>query len=176
MKGTIKLDDLQYIIHVVRDALSKNAIDAAFFCSLSIPDLCGQMEYPQTSSVKKRYSDWYNSYIYKYENPTTSKDKINQIDGDVIYLLRCKLFHETSLYHKQTLSKIKKKYAQRSKVKLENVSLKLNFDSDVDKIQVISISKNTDAIKVIIHINKALLARKLLRTAEGFFREKKSER
>lgn len=176
MNNLEKLKDLQFIISTVNEALTKEAKNAAFFCSLAIPDLCGQIEYPKIDSVKKRYSKWYNEYIYKYENPRknprTLEDKINQIDGDTIYLLRCKLFHETSQYHEEVLNKIKKKYARRSNIKPENVHLKLNFDSEIDKIQVTGSSWKPDEINVLIEMNQVLLAWKLAQTAQGFYNKK----
>ncbi|HFE2327579.1 hypothetical protein MXE87_03800 [Enterococcus faecium] len=172
MNNLSKLKDLQFIISTVNEALMKEANNAAIFCSLAIPDLCGQIEYPKIKSVKKRYSKWYDEYIYKYENPRTTTDKINQIDGDVIYLLRCKLFHETSQYHAEVLNKIKKKYARRSNIKEENVNLKLNFDSEVNKIQVTGGSWKPNEINVLIEMNQVLLARKLVQTAQGYYNKK----
>ncbi|OQO71168.1 hypothetical protein BH747_04040 [Enterococcus villorum] len=167
-----KLNDLQFIISTVNEALTKEANNAAIFCSLAIPDLCGQIEYPKIKLVNERYSKWYDEYIYKYENIITEEDKINQIDGDVIHLLRCKLFHETSQYHKELKKKIKRKYAQRSGVKAKNVNLKLNLDSETDKIQVTSNSWAPNEVTVSIQMNQVLLARKLVQTAQGFRNEK----
>jgi hypothetical protein len=35
------LQSLNRIVNIIKDALDKEAIDAAFFCSLSIPDIMG---------------------------------------------------------------------------------------------------------------------------------------
>lgn len=104
------LQSLNRIVNIIKDALDKEAIDAAFFCSLSIPDIMGQFCYPELREytnknvVGKRYVRWYDEHVFKYENPPLNKNyndnifqNINQIDGTILYAIRCKYFHQGSL-------------------------------------------------------------------------------
>lgn len=86
--------------------LESEAYLSALALTLTIPDICTTSIYGKHS--KKQYVDWYNQYIGQYENPQNLIDKlylINDIeskidetipylDGEVVYKLRCYMFHE----------------------------------------------------------------------------------
>lgn len=77
---------------------------------LTLPDLCGQIEYPQKNKkndVGERYSRWFDKYVYKeyfQTSPPSSADQEFQevfdkikFDGAFCYQLRCAYLHSGNL-------------------------------------------------------------------------------
>ena len=161
------LDALKNIVEIVDDAIIKNADQAAFFCSLAIPDIAGQIEYPGLRgprTVGKRYTKWYNQNIYKHENPTI-KDipKLNRVDGEIIYITRCRLYHQGDYLHEDVIKILSKRYG-------ENVDLNFRYSSIGSKISILS--DGDDRIKSVeIILNREIMTRKLKCTAKGVLRE-----
>ena len=163
------LDALKNIVETIDDAILKNAEQAAFFCSLSIPDIAGQIEYPSLRGEKngvvgKRYKKWYDQNLYPYENPNTSDVlKLNKIDGEIMYLIRCKLYHQGDYSHEDVIERLSKRYG-------ENVDLNFRYSSTDSKISILS--DGDDRIKSVeIILNRKIMARKLKCTAKGVLRE-----
>lgn len=136
------LQSLNRIVNIIKDALDKEAIDAAFFCSLSIPDIMGQFCYPELREytnknvVGKRYIRWYDEHVFKYENPPLNKNyddnifqNINQIDGTILYAIRCKYFHQGNLVHNEVKSKLQKKYHKLIGSSEKELKLDISFNS-----------------------------------------------
>lgn len=98
MCSTLKSENymLQMIIDDIRTALDHNIYFAALSTALTLPDICGKAEYPYETSSKKRYVDWYDNEIGKYEkNPfQTTEEEMPYLSGNIIYSLRCSLLHE----------------------------------------------------------------------------------
>lgn len=180
----VLLKNLQEIIDTIKDALDKDAIKAAFFCSLSIPDICGQLEFPhlrkaEKGNVGERYKGWYKENVYKYENPIYEEnsgyqgsDKMNKIDEEIVYLLRCRLYHQGDLENKDVFKKLISKYKKEYPEK--TVKLDFKFDADIDKISYMTWENQ---LLVEINVNPKVLAEKLMWNAEGVIRQfnKKSE-
>lgn len=86
---------VQRIVDDIRDALTNNLFFAALISALNLPDICGKAEYPNETSTKKRYIDWYDKEIGQYEkNPFQNTEEMPYLSGNVIYSLRCALLHE----------------------------------------------------------------------------------
>lgn len=176
----VLLKNLQEIIDTIKDALDKDAIKAAFFCSLSIPDICGQLEFPhlrkaEKGNVGERYKRWYNEWVFQYENPKVEDvlifggtPNMNKIDGNIMYLLRCKLYHQGDSKHKDIYKKIISKYKKEYPEK--NIQLDFKFDADIDKISYMTWENQ---LLVEINVNPKVLAEKLMWNAEGVIREYK---
>ena len=84
---------LPEIILDVRKALGAEAYLAALSLVLTIPDICGKAEYGDKMCPKKRYITWYNEWIGQYEKPPED-DETAYLSGEVVYQLRCSLFHQ----------------------------------------------------------------------------------
>ena len=86
---------VQRLVDDIRAALDNDLYFAALSTALTLPDICGKAEYPTEKSTKKRYIDWYDNEIGRYEkNPQQfSKEEMPYLSGDVIYSLRCSLLH-----------------------------------------------------------------------------------
>lgn len=73
-----------------------NLYQAALALALTIPDICGAYQYPQ-SQVGFRYKKWFDEYVPPYYmpkilgDPVDSKRKI--MTGDICYCLRCAVLH-----------------------------------------------------------------------------------
>ena len=87
------------LIENINKSLDAEAYLSALSLALVLPDLCGTVEYNHESKVGKRYVNWYNNYIGKYEiqmrcsmlhegKPNIDKNKIheekNKIDRFVL--------------------------------------------------------------------------------------------
>lgn len=171
-----KINSVKETIEIIKDALKKEAYSAAFFCSLSLPDICSQIEYKQIQGKKDLYIRWYNECIYKYEIPDCEGGerwnnirKINKLDGEFIYLLRCKLFHEGELYHKELDELLNSKFQKDYKGK--TVKLEINLNSDTNSFGFIDDSCKLEEVIIRIRLNQKTFAQKLMYTAEGLVRE-----
>lgn len=80
------------IINDIRKSLDNDCYYAALSLALTLPDICGQAEYPK-AALGKRYIDWYDEHIGKYAKQATSDNKA-YLRGEVLYNLRCQFLHK----------------------------------------------------------------------------------
>lgn len=87
-----------YKIEDIKKALANGAYLSALALTLTLPDICGQVEYPDEKYVGKRYIAWFNKYVYEVHFKYDGKYKDNyagtEFDGDACYSLRCRYLHE----------------------------------------------------------------------------------
>ena len=81
------------LIEDINKALDNDASFSALALALTLPDICGKTKYPEEKSTKKRYIDWYDEYVGKYEKDPDEK-QMPYLSGEVIYSLRCCFLHE----------------------------------------------------------------------------------
>ena len=55
------------LIDDVNKALDAECYYSALTLALTFPDICGKAEYPKEKSTAKRYKDWYDDQIGRYE-------------------------------------------------------------------------------------------------------------
>ena len=86
---------VQRLVDDIRAALDNDLYFVALSAALTLPDICGKAAYPRLSTTN-RYKKWFNKEIGRYEkNPhQVSKEEMPYLSGEVIYSLRCSLFHE----------------------------------------------------------------------------------
>lgn len=86
-------------INSIRQALYDKNYLAALALALTIPDVCGHVEYPSEKNVGKRYTDWCDKYFDDEFNGTATKNnpynipmppRFNAVD---CYELRCAVLH-----------------------------------------------------------------------------------
>lgn len=93
------------IISEVRCCLDSGYYHAALALALTIPDICGRVEYPEyrieypeyRTKSSKRYVAWFNDHILvNYAKKFTPEGEVSEsyFNGDMCYSLRCKLLHE----------------------------------------------------------------------------------
>ncbi len=88
---------VKQLINEINLALDNNLYLVALNTALTLPDICGKAEYPNEKSSKKRYINWYDNHIGRYEiNPENEKCGINMpyLSGKIVYSLRCSLLHQ----------------------------------------------------------------------------------
>lgn len=89
------------ILNDIKKACKADALRSAYALALTLPDICGQIEYPQ-KSCKERYSLWIDNFLEETENngiidiiiaDKESQHKAIKIDGAMYYKLRCQYLH-----------------------------------------------------------------------------------
>lgn len=92
-------------IEAIEEAVKHKCYLPALALALTIPDICGQIEYPgfkRTNGsryVKKQYVEWFNNWVGVYYADDTgfSEDwkraKNPYFTGDMCYKLRCAFLH-----------------------------------------------------------------------------------
>lgn len=90
---------------------------SALALSLTIPDICGQIEYPdmiyQDGRLKGRrkskdqYIRWFDEYVKPYFFSDNKNAPKHQMDGKSCYALRCAYLHAGNYDLKEQNSKIK---------------------------------------------------------------------
>lgn len=94
---------IDQIFEDINKALDAEAYIAALALALTLPDLCGKIEYPEEKSSRKRYIMWYDLYMgtppksFMLERLTDQDDERfpPYLTGQVLYQLRCNLLHES---------------------------------------------------------------------------------
>ena len=86
-------------INEIRNALNLELYDSALALALTLPDICGKVEYPREQSSKKRYTDWFINFAEPFFTANTIILPGNQ-HADYIWLtamecwaLRCSVLH-----------------------------------------------------------------------------------
>lgn len=87
-------------IDEINKAIDAGAYIAALALSLTLPDICGQIEYPDLR-VGDRYVKWFDRYVKPLYFIKNENAPNNQFDGEMCYALRCALFHSWNFELKQ---------------------------------------------------------------------------
>ena len=91
----------------IRKCLDAELYQTALALALTLPDVCGQIEYPSLSSVGKRYEKWVETYIDKDEmgnnleywktipvdESVTGGERFPVFTAKNLYELRCSFLH-----------------------------------------------------------------------------------
>lgn len=78
-------------IQQIRKALECECFLPALSLALTLPDICGQVEYPSEQSSKKRYSKWFDTYATSFW--LDDETSIQKFTGELCYQLRCAYLH-----------------------------------------------------------------------------------
>lgn len=83
------------LIVAIDKALQDKNWYGALFISLTIPDICGRLQYPKLKTGK-RYVSWFEKYLKeKYTSRVGASGKEHVfLSGEDCYSLRCALLHE----------------------------------------------------------------------------------
>ena len=90
---------------------------SALALALTLPDICGKAEFPNEYSSRKRYIDWYDNHIGKYELERSKSlgdtpTEFPYLNGELLYQLRCSFLHtgdadiDKSKLHKEQNQKL----------------------------------------------------------------------
>ena len=91
---------IQRIINEVRTAIENDCYIVALMGALTLPDICGKSAYPELT-VGARYTKWCDTYVYPArtdidESAVNVDCGITNVNGKIIYSLRCSLLHQGS--------------------------------------------------------------------------------
>ena len=87
---------MRQFIAAVNKALENENWYAALFISLTLPDICGKVQYHCLNSSEKRYVQWFNKYLSNKYTHGVGPDRQKHVflSGEDCYALRCSLLHE----------------------------------------------------------------------------------
>ena len=95
------------LIHDIELALDNGNLRCALGMALTLPDICGIVEFPGCDKVEKRYVGWCDSYLFNQgffpthvidlDNPPEKEELSRAISGDMCYKLRCAYLHSGNL-------------------------------------------------------------------------------
>ncbi|MFQ3544223.1 hypothetical protein Q7A53_09050 [Halobacillus rhizosphaerae] len=90
---------LKHLINEIKSNLENKNYLSALALTLTLPDICAKISYPNLNGSGKRYKRWYDEHIYKYDKPKAGLDDLESltINGEIVYALRNLLLHEGSL-------------------------------------------------------------------------------
>lgn len=84
----------------IEKALQSNHLRVALGMALTLPDICGQIEYPTETNVQNRYVGWCDKFLFNQgyhthilNTPSISESTQRVIAGDMCYKLRCAYLH-----------------------------------------------------------------------------------
>lgn len=84
---------INQIIKEINTCLKNGCYIAALTTALTLPDICGKVEYPKDIPTS-RYKKWYREWIGKYEKCPDDEDNMPYQTADLIHDLRNSLLHE----------------------------------------------------------------------------------
>jgi len=81
---------MRNFVKAVEKAIESKNYYGALFIALTLPDICGKIEFPNMSSSEKRYIKWFDTYMSDKYTPQGAVF----LSGNDCYALRCSLLHE----------------------------------------------------------------------------------
>lgn len=89
------MNAVETMLKDIKRALDNDCLWAALSLSLSIPDICGKIKYPN-DKPRARFIKWFDEYLGQYEKCPTEEDEIEMpyLNGKLFFQLRCAFFHE----------------------------------------------------------------------------------
>lgn len=101
------VDSLIELINEIEASLEAGFLKCALGMALTLPDICGAIEYKKENSNRKRYESWCENFMYErntievsispQEPDSTINEEPKVIDPNVCYKLRCSYLHSGNL-------------------------------------------------------------------------------
>jgi hypothetical protein len=120
--------------NAIRDSLENKNWYAALTLALTLPDICGRLEFPEKSS-SKRFIHWFNNYLVdKYTLKIRDYTHVF-LSGEDAYALRCAYLHQGEV-------NIEDQWVQKALTEFlfieppENGSMHCNQSNDLLQLQV----------------------------------------
>lgn len=83
---------IEIYVRDINTSLENKAYFSALAMALALPDICGNVEYPDEPSVAKRYINWYDAFIGNYD----FINDVSYLSGEIVYNLRNTFLHTGS--------------------------------------------------------------------------------
>ncbi len=96
MDRSAEMTDMKRFTNSIRMSLKNKNWYGALVMALTLPDVCGKLEYPHEQSSKKRYIDWFRKWLQPEYTPRvgTNQEERVFLSGEDCYALRCSYLHE----------------------------------------------------------------------------------
>lgn len=119
------------LTEAVRSSLRERNWYSALALALSLPDICGGIEYPAEPKPGLRYATWFESYLGAEYTRTVAGRTVTFLSGGDCYALRCAFLHNgggdiTEHRARETLSKIHFTTMNAHRVRAQGETLTLN--------------------------------------------------
>ncbi len=89
------------LVEEIEASLKDQHLRCAIGMALTLPDICGQVEYPSEKCVRKRYADWCDQYLLNQGFVTylesTEQNEQHILSGEICYKLRCAVLHSGNI-------------------------------------------------------------------------------
>lgn len=82
---------MRQLISDIRRSYEAGIYSTALVATLSLPDACARIEYPDITRVGERYTRWYGTFVEH------RLDLMNHLSPDTVYKLRCGVSHELKI-------------------------------------------------------------------------------
>ena len=83
-------------IQEARNCIDNGLYEAALALALTLPDICGQVEYPALKKVGERYTKWIDNFVDSkglYDPLFDAVGGFEHLESQDIYKLRCAFLH-----------------------------------------------------------------------------------
>ena len=83
-------------IQEARNCIDNGLYEAALALALTLPDICGQVEYPALKKVGERYTKWIDNFVDSkglYDPFFDAVGGFEHLESQDIYKLRCAFLH-----------------------------------------------------------------------------------
>lgn len=85
-------------VNDIKKSLENNCYFSALALALTLPDICGMVEFPNETSIAKRYIEWYDKYLGIFMSQGKNVNGVENpwLSGEIIYNLRNTYLHTGS--------------------------------------------------------------------------------
>lgn len=157
------------IIHEIRTALSHELYLSALALSLTLPDTCGQAEYPNEKFNGNRYKKWCNQYVITDRCDGIYVCDMPYLNEEIIYSLRNCLLH-------QSTPNIKNSKIHESRCKVDKFELVINEeDSANGALSIVTYGKDMCIVRRELKVYVSHLCHILCIAAEDYYRNNKEK-
>ena len=162
---------LMRIVNEIRSSIKNENFIAALSLALILPDICGKAEYPNVKSTAERYKSWYEKNVgYTERQPDPYGSDMPYSSGEVIYQLRCSLFHQGN----PGIGANEKKKIIEERCKMTRFVLTINDDFD-GGTSMVSYVGNDEIRERELKVNIVNICEKLCRVSEGYYKDNKEK-
>lgn len=154
-------------IDEIEKCLDMECYIAALSLVLTLPDICGLAEY-NIKNVGKRYMQWYDQYIGKYEKPNSPYgEDMPYLSGEVVYNLRNSFLHSGN-------PGIEKGKIIEDNCKIDHFKLIIS-ESLLGDESCVRYCAGNEIRERKYEVNVRMLCMKLYRTAKTYYQENKEK-
>lgn len=150
------------IIEETKKCIDNECFIAALTLAITIPDICGKAEFPTETSTKRRYINWYNTYIGEYEKPIGPYGgDMPYSSGELIYSLRNSMLH-------QGTPNIDSDKVSEERCKVNKFILTISNVED-GGTSMVSYGKEMKITERMLQVNIVNLCSKICAAAKGYY-------